>query len=53
MVTLDERLLNAPHSHLVGLMEGKENVREKGPVHLPQNNGGGKPDASSLLYRKR
>lgn len=34
MVTLDERLLDAPHSHLIGLMEWKEDVGEKGPVHL-------------------
>lgn len=39
VVALDKRLLNAPHCHLIGLMEGKEDFREEGSVHLEKESG--------------
>ena len=34
MVKIEERLLNAPHGHLVGLVKGQQDCCKERPVHL-------------------
>ena len=34
MIKIEQRLLNAPHCHLVGLVKGQQDCGKERPVHL-------------------